>query len=82
MAQMIKATVCVHCMPEEPLKPGYLVARQYITVEHGASLWYYGHFESKERAKRAAIELGNGVLLEVEGEKPVKIRREDEHERV
>ena len=67
----VKARICN--MYEDPPGKGYLVARQFITIEEGASLWYYGFFEEKKRAERAAIDLGNGVVLEVEGEKPVKL---------
>lgn len=78
MARTINARVCIHNMPDEPLKHRYLVARQFITVDHGASLWYYGTFEEKKRAERAAIELGNGVVMEVE--QPVKIREEERYD--
>ena len=80
MAKTINAKICIYNMPDEPLKNRYLVARQFITADQGASLWYYGSFEEKKRAERAAVELGNGVLLEVNSEKPVKIRREEGHE--
>ncbi len=80
MARTINARVCIHSMPDEPLKHRYLVARQFITADQGASLWYYGTFEEKKRAERAAVELGNGIVLEVNIEKPVKIRKEENND--
>ena len=32
----------------------------------GSELWYYGLYDTWERAKEVAKELGNGVVLEVE----------------
>ena len=79
MARTINVKARIYNMDEDLPGKGYLVARQFITAEQGASLWYYGFFEEKKRAERAAVELGNGVVLEVEGEKPVKIAmKEDE----
>ena len=52
-------------MPTKPItKHGYLVARQDITTGH-ADLWYYGFYEDKDRANQAAVEIRNGVVLEV-----------------
>ena len=39
---------------------------QSITADQGASLWYYRTFEEKKRAERAAVELGNGIVLEAD----------------
>lgn len=51
--------------PGKPMPKGsYLVARQDITVGH-PELWYYGCFKEKERAEEAAVEIRNGVVLEV-----------------
>lgn len=38
----------------------FLVARQ----DRGR-LWYYGTYEKHERAEQAALEIGNGIVLEV-----------------
>ncbi len=78
MVQTINAKICIHNMPEEPMKHRYLVARQFITLDFGASLWYYGAFDEKKRAERAAIDLGNGVVMEVE--QPVRIHLEEKEE--
>ena len=37
---------------------GYIVAR----LDNG-ELWYYGLFESKEKAKTIARQIGNGVVM-------------------
>lgn len=57
----------INNMPTKPItKHGYLVARQDITTGH-ADLWYYGFYEDKDRANQAAVEIRNGVVLEVFG---------------
>lgn len=48
----------------QPTAHGYLVARRDDTT---AALWYYGFYEDKDRANQAAVEIGNGVVLEVFG---------------
>jgi len=48
-----------------PNAQGYLVVRR---DEITARLWYYGFYTDKDRANRAALEIGNGLILEVEGE--------------
>ena len=54
----------INNMPTKPItKHGYLVARQDITTGH-ADLWYWGFYEDKDRANQAAVEIGNGVVLE------------------
>ena len=42
---------------------GYIVVRR----DDDASLWYYGLYDSEEDAKNAAIECGNGFVLEQRG---------------
>lgn len=44
---------------------GYLVVRR---DEHNASLWYYGFYHNIEHAYEAAMEIGNGIVLEVSKE--------------
>ena len=57
----------INNMPTKPItKHGYLVARQDITTGH-ADLWYWGFYEDKDRANQAAVEIRNGIVLEVEG---------------
>ncbi len=52
-------------MPGKPItEHGWLVARQDITIGK-PQLWYYGFYVEKDRADRAAVEIGNGVVLEV-----------------
>ena len=40
-------------------KDGFLVVRK----TEDASLWFYGLYDSEERAKAVAIEIGNGFVL-------------------
>ena len=53
----------VNNMPHPSTEPGYLVVRR---DEHDASLWYYGFYHNIEQAYEAAMEIGNGIVLEVE----------------
>ena len=46
----------------QPNAQGYLVVRR---DEITARLWYYGFYTDKDRANRAALEIGNGLILEV-----------------
>lgn len=39
---------------------GFIVARL-----DGIKLWYYGIYDSKERAENVAREIGNGVVFEL-----------------
>ena len=51
--------------PAKPMPVGYyLVARQDITAGK-PTLWYYGCYADKERAEQAAVEIRNGLVLEV-----------------
>lgn len=57
MDRIINAKVCVmNCTNE--LKTGFMVARLV-----NATLWYYGLYNTMERAAEVAVELGNGVIL-------------------
>lgn len=57
MDRVIDTKVCVMNCPEE-LHIGYMVARLV-----NATLWYYGLYNTMERAAEVAVELGNGVIL-------------------
>lgn len=57
---IINAKASVMNMPDHPLGTGYLVVRLCDMV-----LWYYGFYDSYERAFKAAGELGNGLVLGV-----------------
>lgn len=50
-------TVNILNLPKEP-KEGYVVARVVDT-----ELWYYGTYETEERAREVALELGNGIIV-------------------
>ena len=52
----------INNITNQPTTNGYLVVRR---DERTAALWYYGFYENKERAERAAFEIRNGVVLEV-----------------
>lgn len=49
-------------LPNYPLA-GYIVARLV-----SGELWYYGCYETEERAKKVVEELGNGLIVEVSDE--------------
>lgn len=58
--------IYVHNLPSYPLA-GYVVAR--IDSTGGTpKLWYWGCFETKNRAEAAVKELGNAIMVEVEDE--------------
>lgn len=58
MNKVIDVKVCVMNCPDKPLRTGYLVARVSDAV-----LWYYGTYDTADRAAEVAVELGNGVVL-------------------
>lgn len=61
---MITVKVRVLNTPSEGLDKGWMVAR--LDTSYGQSgLWYYGVYDTEERADEVACELGNGVVLEV-----------------
>lgn len=43
------------------VKTGWVVARR---DDYTAELWYYGTYETEERATNIALELENGIVLE------------------
>ena len=62
----IKVNVTIWNAPSKELPPGvYVLARQDITCGK-PQLWYYGCFKERERAEQVAVEIGNGVVLEVD----------------
>ena len=61
----INVTADIRNMPTRPItEHGYIVARQDITAG-SADLWYWGFYTDKDRAEQAAVEIRNGVVLEV-----------------
>ncbi len=56
----VKGFLFVNNMPSPKVDHGYLVAR----VVDG-ELWYYGLYDLKDRADKAAAEIGNGIVVEV-----------------
>ena len=57
----INAKVSVNNVPEE-FESRYIVARR---DENTAYLWYYGEYDSEERAYSVAREIRNGVVIEL-----------------
>jgi hypothetical protein len=55
----IIATVKINNLPDYD-DAGFMVVRQ-----DDGELWYYGTYETEERAKEVAIEIGNGAVIEV-----------------
>ena len=43
------------------VKSGWMVARR---DDYTAELWYYGVYETEERAQNIALELENGIVIE------------------
>lgn len=60
MDKVINVKVCVMNCPDE-LCTGYMVARLV-----NATLWYYGLYDSMDKAAQAAVEIGNGVILGID----------------
>ena len=56
-SRVIEAKVGVNNMPAHPTK-GFMVARCVM-----GSLWYYGTYDTQEKACNVAYELENGVVL-------------------
>lgn len=52
----VKASI-LNC-PDKPLKTGYIVARVVDSL-----FWYYGIYDTADRAAEVAVELGNGVIF-------------------
>lgn len=60
MDGIVNAKVSVKNLPDKPLGTGYLVVRVCNLM-----LWYYGFYDSFERALIVADEIGNGIVLGV-----------------
>lgn len=63
MNQTIVGKIIMKNVPESVLngsRKGFVVARVDLT-----NLWYYGCYETYDRALTVASELGNGVVIEV-----------------
>lgn len=58
MVKVLDVKVAVNNCPEKELGTGYMVARLV-----DSNLWYFGHYNSMDRAAEVAVELGNGVIL-------------------
>ena len=56
----MKVEMKIFNVPKDVTEP-YIVAR----ASEDCSLWYYGQYESKERAKEVAQELGNGIVVQI-----------------
>ena len=57
----ITAKIHVSNMPPDSFGKGYMIVRR----GDDASLWYFGFYQDLEKAKRVAVEIGNGIVLEV-----------------
>lgn len=58
MIKALNVKVAVNNCPDKDLGIGYMVARLV-----DSNLWYYGFYNSMDRAAKVAVELGNGVIL-------------------
>lgn len=59
----IEGKVIIRNVPESLIngsREGFVVARVDETV-----MWYYGCYETYERASQVALELNNGIVIEV-----------------
>jgi hypothetical protein len=56
-------TAKVNNLPKS-LRNGFMVARRATDGQ----LWYYGIYGSEKRARNVAEEIGNGLVLMVDGE--------------
>lgn len=57
MDKVVDVKVCVMNCPSE-LRTGYMVVRLV-----NATLWYYGLYDTMDRAAMAAVELGNAFVM-------------------
>lgn len=60
MDGIVNAKVAVNNLPDKPLGTGYMVVRVCDLV-----FWYYGFYDTYQRALQAAAELDNGIVLGV-----------------
>ena len=61
MCRDITAKIHVNNLPHDDFETGYMVVRR----DRKANLWYYGFQHDLERAKEIAVEIGNGIVIEV-----------------
>lgn len=63
----VKAILDIHNMPPAVKLNCFMVVRYCAPDTHGfASLWYYGQYDTRERAESVARQIGNGFVIEVE----------------
>lgn len=60
MTEYIFCRAEIRNMPENRDRHGFMVVRT-----EGVQLWYYGTYPVRERAEEVAVEIGNGIVLEV-----------------
>lgn len=58
MGKTVVAKIVIRNLPEHEVE-GYVVVRK-----DGTDLWYYGVYDTRERAQGIAEKLGNGLVLE------------------
>ena len=63
MGKVLDVKVCVVNCPDKPLKTGYLVVRVVDLV-----FWYYGLYDTPDRAAEVAAELENAIVFGYIGE--------------
>ena len=71
MNKVIDAKVCIMNCPDKEFKTGYLVARLVESV-----LWYYGTYDTMDKAAEVAVEIGNGVVMGIVRKEPVSVTYE------
>ena len=61
MENYVFGKIEIYNMPDiKSMEHGFVVVRQ-----DSGKLWFWGIFSAKEKAEDVAIELGNGVVIEV-----------------
>lgn len=58
---VIDAKVFVHNLPTQKIVNGAFVVVRVVDTE----FWYYGTWSNKETAQDVAVEIGNGVVLQI-----------------
>lgn len=57
---IICANININNLPKDIDKNKYMVIRR---VDENASLWYYGQYDTEEKATKVAIEINNGLVI-------------------